>query len=275
VTKLFPNKLYEIEPGLFVPRNKEITELSYPEDAHDILSDIEDTSFWFKYRNQSIAQVISKIPPNGKIYDVGGGNGYVSLYLKKQGFDMILIEPGIHGAKNALKRGLNPVICATLQQTGFEHGTLPAIAIFDVLEHIEDDISFLKEFYNYLENEGKLYLTVPAYNFLWSSVDDESGHFRRYNTKQLKQTLSKAGFQVEYSTYFFSFLPIPIYLFRKIPSILGIKRKDIEKEAEKEHKAGVFSKLIDWYMQWELKKIKRSSIKFGGSCLVVAKKIKM
>ena len=90
------------------------------------------------------------------------------MAIKNAGFDAVVIEPGIQGAMNARNRGLSPVICSTLEDAGFKDHLIPAVGLFDLLEHIKDDISFLKTVKDLLIPGGRLYITVPAYSFLWS-----------------------------------------------------------------------------------------------------------
>ncbi|MDA8441855.1 MAG: class I SAM-dependent methyltransferase [Peptococcaceae bacterium] len=248
-------------------------ELSYPDDGYDICFQVEDNSFWFNHRNKCIAEMITHFSPDATIFDVGGGNGYVSLGLANAGFDVVLIEPSIKGALNAKKRGLKKIICSTLENSIQSVKQIPSIGLFDVLEHIEDDNKFLRDIKSFLTDDGMLYISVPAYNALWSLEDIDAGHFRRYTLENLISKLTKAGFNVEYATYIFAILPVPIFLFRKIPSSLGIKhaRKSAGKDHSYNSNSNV-SKLLDKLWTWELKNIKqRKRIPIGGSCLIAAR----
>lgn len=60
------------------------------------------------------------------------------------------------------------------------------IGLFDVLEHLPDDVKALKEIRKALKPGGKLILTVPASMKLWSYVDEVAGHYIRYSSKTLK-----------------------------------------------------------------------------------------
>jgi hypothetical protein len=81
--------------------------LSYPADANDACFDLEDDSFWFQHRNRCIVSVVRRfLPQEGPIFDIGGGNGFVSAGLEDAGFDVVLVEPGPAGAANAKKRGI-------------------------------------------------------------------------------------------------------------------------------------------------------------------------
>jgi hypothetical protein len=264
------------ENGIFFSKNK--SEVSYPEDGNESYFKLEDNSFWFKHRNNCIISLAKKIAHDKIFFDIGGANGFIAKGLEENGIKTVLIEPGTTGCINAKMRGLTNIICSTLEDVGFKINSLPAAGLFDVLEHIQDDLFFLKTINAYMQAEGSLFITVPAYRFLWSKEDVEAGHYRRYTLSKLKRTLENAGFKIEYSTYIFSFLILPIFLFRSIPGFLGLAKHEKE-QSEKEHNIndkGLIAKIVAKFSQFELKQIaKNRKIPFGGSCLIVAKKLKL
>src|SRR4029453_13054884 len=105
----------------------------------------------------------------------------------------------------------------------FRPGSLPAIGMFDVLEHIENDVAFLDSLHELLIPSGRIYVAVPAFGFLWSADDAAAGHFRRYTIGTLTKALASSGFIVDYSTYFFQWLWLPIFFFRTMPSVIGLR----------------------------------------------------
>lgn len=203
---------------------------------------------------------------------LAGGNGYVSLAIQKAGYEITLVEPGYQGAFNAYKRGVKNVVCSLLENAQFPQKSLSGVCLFDVLEHIENDEEFLGKLRNYLMLNGKVYLTVPAYHFLWSKEDEESGHYRRYTLKSLNRIFSNAGFRILYNSYFFSLLPLPIFILRTIPSLLNRKSKRSKSEiVQTDHIKQ--SPWLDRYLQLENRILEKSKIPFGGSCILVAEKI--
>jgi SAM-dependent methyltransferase len=74
--------------------------------------------------------------------------------------------------------------------------TFDYILAFEVLEHIEDDISALREWWNYLKFSGYMLLSVPAHPERWNATDEWAGHLRRYERKGLKRILEQAGFDI-------------------------------------------------------------------------------
>ena len=255
---------------------KDQIKISYPEDGNAVCFGIEEKSFWFKHRSQCIVKVLLFNSPGGVVIDVAAGNGYVSLALKNAGIETILVEPGRAGVQNASGRGLSPIICSTVEEAGFKLHSLPAVGMFDVLEHVENDEEFLKLIKGILKPNGRLYITVPAYQFLWSVADVDAGHFRRYTIRSLVAKLEKCGYQIEFSSYFFWPLILPTYLFRTIPSRVGLRKGGGVASYKNEiaQTTGWVNRMFDFLLGLELKMIaNKKTIPFGGSCLIVAKAV--
>ena len=265
------NNLTEKEQGVWFSGNT--ATCSYPEDSSNRYFSIENDSFWFRHRNDAIISVVKMFSPGGFILDVGGANGYVTFRLKNSGFEAILLEPNIKGLQNAKKRGLSPVICSTATDAGFKDQVIPAIGLFDVLEHIEDDRGFLKELKRILSPNGRLYLTVPAYQTLWSSEDEYTGHFRRYTASRIKETLKSSGYTTVYTTYLFSYLPIALFFARTLPTKLGLGKPSTDKNAREENTVNsrITTSILSLFHKLELSIIdKKKTIPFGASLLLVA-----
>ncbi|HKR05432.1 MAG TPA: class I SAM-dependent methyltransferase, partial [Bacteroidia bacterium] len=264
----------ELRNGIWYSKN--ISGISFPEDGYDRLYSIEENSFWYSHRNNCIIETVKHFSPRSVIYDVGGGNGYVASGLEKAGLKTVLIEPGQTGVLNAKKRGLTNIVCSTLEDINLKEGTLDAIGIFDVLEHIKEDGSFINLLNKYLKPGGMLYITVPAFKFLWSKEDEAAGHYRRYTLKLLENILKKNGFETMYSTYIFSILPVPVFFFRTITSLFGISKNpnDLKNQQHAhEAKKGLTNNFLEKIWKWELSKIRNTKkISIGGSCLLAARK---
>ena len=78
----------------------------------------------------------------------------------------------------------------------FRRLELDTAVCLNVLEHIERDLLALHRLHEVLATGGKLILLVPAHQVLYSSLDRELGHYRRYSHRHLRQKLEAAGFQV-------------------------------------------------------------------------------
>lgn len=249
--------------------------ISYPAGDSELCAGVEESSFWFAYRNRAIAAAVARFPPRGAIFDVGGGNGFVAKALADRGHDVVLVEPSRSGAGRAVQRGLENVVCGTLAGARFHPRTAGAAGLFDVVEHIEDDVAFLRSLRSLLTDGAPLYLTVPAFPSLWSADDRDAGHYRRYRRQTLAATLERAGFEVMYATYFFSPLMLPLFVFRALPSRLGVhKRVDARSIARTHAGGGIGGRMMAPFLAAELRMIERGrSLPTGTSILAVARSI--
>lgn len=251
--------------------------VSYPEVGNATCFAIEDGSFWFEHRNRVILAAVQKFPPaNEVILDVGGGNGFVTKALQDAGFAAVLLEPAEAGTANANARGVRHVVRGDLDAARFHERTIGGIGLFDVIEHIEDDVEFLRNAVKLLVPGGRVYATVPAFQSLWSADDVASGHFRRYRVAALEAILKRAGLRVEYSTYFFWILPLPLFLLRVLLPELGLRRNDAVADAPREHAVGhpFVCAVAEKLFRPELRLVRRAkSVPFGGSCLVVGTRV--
>ena len=251
--------------------------VSYPRGGHAACRQVEDASFWFRHRNRCIVSAARRYLDEirGPIFDVGGGNGFVALGLGEAGFDVVLVEPGLDGARNAQRRGLSHVVCATTEACAFQSRSIPAIGLFDVVEHICDDKSFLLSMAGLLVERGYLLLTVPAYAALWSGEDVLAGHFRRYTRSSICGLLQEAGFSIAFASYFFRPLPVPIFLLRALPFRLDLWRQtDPTRKAVSDHAidGGLVSRSFERILANEVDAISRGEpMAFGASLLVVAR----
>jgi hypothetical protein len=78
--------------------------------------------------------------------------------------------------------------------------------LMDVLEHVEDDFTFLNDILKKLPENGTLLITVPAIQFLFSAYDAFYKHYRRYSRKQLIALLNRSDIVIEKCHYFYGSL---------------------------------------------------------------------
>ncbi len=267
--------IYKADNNIWFSTSNE--DVSYPSDGNSACFQLEDRSYWFHHRSQVILDAMKRHTSSGSVLDVGGGNGFMTRSIQDNGYDAVLIEPGLDGALNAYHhRGVKNVICSTLNHANLKRCQFDAACIFDVLEHIENHVIFLNEISEVLKPGGKLYITVPAHCWLWSQSDEYAGHYRRYTLNTLSEVVG-VKFRIIQKTHFFTLLVPPLFLMRSLPHYLFKKReaKNVLSES-KEH--GADSKhtynLMMNLLRPEIKLIsKRVVLPFGTSILCVAEKI--
>ena len=84
----------------------------------------------------------------------------------------------------------------------------------------------LAELYRAIEPGGVVVVLVPAHPALYSDLDRNLGHFRRYTRELLEQRFREAGFVVEKSRYFNWVGAVGWYAFGRL-----LKRPHITKAA--------------------------------------------
>jgi SAM-dependent methyltransferase len=141
------------------------------------------------------------------------------------------------------------------------------IVALDVIEHIDKDTKVINHLSSMLKNNGKILITVPAYQFLFSIKDKVLHHKRRYTKKNLNEIVNKK-FDIIKSTYFNFFLS-PIIIFMTL--LFKFFERNYIDSVERKPNAIVnfFLKLIFTSEKFFLNKM---NFPFGISILVFAKK---
>jgi len=133
------------------------------------------------------------------------------------------------------------------------------IICLNVLEHVQDDEVALAHMYQLLPEGGHLALLVPAYQFLYGTIDRLVGHHRRYTKKDLEGKLGRASFSIKKIQYMNSLATTGWFMTNRV-----FKQKE-------ESPAQV--KLYDRYVVPWLRVVERIvPVPFGLSLVVVATK---
>lgn len=175
----------------------------------------QETNWWFKARKNIVSNTINKYitKKDNKILEIGCGYGIMTTMLNNQG-EVDGIEP-YADCYNYLRKNVKGNF---IKKSILDYNTTKKydiVALFDVLEHIEDDSKTVQKIRNLLNKNGKVILTVPAYMFLWSHHDDTNKHYRRYTNKTLTELFEKNGFKIKKISYFNTLL-FPLAVIQKI-----------------------------------------------------------
>lgn len=164
--------------------------------------DHEDNYWWFISRRQLVCQLIddSRSPGDLLLCDVGCGTGATMQQMLQFG-KVIGIDMSPLALRCCRQRGLNGLIMSKAEQLPLKSNSADVIVATDILEHLADDISALKEFHRILRPGGFAVITVPAFGLLWSEHDLALMHHRRYTAPQLAQRCKESGFRVDRTTY--------------------------------------------------------------------------
>ncbi|MCM3871054.1 MAG: class I SAM-dependent methyltransferase [Pyrinomonadaceae bacterium] len=77
-----------------------------------------------------------------------------------------------------------------------------SIIYVNVLEHIADDETELSTVRRTLSASGRIFIFVPALQWLFGPFDERVGHLRRYSKSGLEEKLHRCGFKILRSSYF-------------------------------------------------------------------------
>ena len=93
-------------------------------------------------------------------------------------------------------------------------GAYDVVLLLDVLEHVQHPEALLRDSARLLAPRGALLVTVPAFDWLWTSHDDLNHHLKRYTAGEMRQLLQSVGLEVARTRYLFQSLVVPKLLVR-------------------------------------------------------------
>jgi SAM-dependent methyltransferase len=234
---------------------------------------MEQKHFWHIGRKEIILDTIERNVPNlgqCKMLEIGCGNGNILAFLKQNGVDIEGGDISREGLEFCRKRISTPLYQLDALHLPFRNA-FDIIGLFDVLEHIDDDVGALKEIRQALKPNGILLMTVPAYQSLWSNFDEYSGHKRRYDKKELVGRLYHSGFRViRFSHYMFFLFPL-LATIRKFSSTRRIKRGGIDTSLEVRN-VPILNECFLALLRLEKLLLRYFNLPFGASLLVLAMK---
>ena len=186
-----------------------------------------ENHWWFRMREHWIVQLLRQTSPPvgwGSILDVGCGDALffdrLSQFGEIEGVETCreIVDPANPHFK---KIHIGPF------DASFRPGKqYSLILLLDVLEHIPDPLSALHHCMSVLKPGGALFMTVPAFNVVWTNHDVINHHMTRYRKATLFPLLREAGFKIEDSEYWFQWT-FPVKLAeRLIEKSFGLRPKN-------------------------------------------------
>jgi SAM-dependent methyltransferase len=189
--------------------------------------DLEEHHWWYRERRRMIEGVLDRtaLPAQCRILDAGCGSGRNMQLLARFGA-VTGVEPAEQSAEMARARGVGPVVQGSLEEPlALESDAFDLVVCLDVLEHVRDDLTALRELRRVTVAGGRLLVTVPAHRWLWGTHDELAGHQRRYTRASLLSVARTAGWRPQRVTGFNATLLGPIAVARTVDRAIGGRRR--------------------------------------------------
>jgi SAM-dependent methyltransferase len=172
--------------------------------------------------NAAIFDLIKRASPPGAqtILEFGAGDGAFMLRFATEGVSVDAVEKD-SGLRASLRERHARPIHDDVRMVKSE--SCDFIYTVNVLEHIPDLDAELSELRRVLRPNGTVFVFVPAFETLWTSLDDEVGHVRRFTRRTLGMAFRHAGFTITRIEYF-DCLGFPAALAVRVLEGLGMFR---------------------------------------------------
>ncbi len=169
-----------------------------------------------------------------RVLDVGAGSGVFSRQLTVEGVAdrAVCVDPNYTQAQ---------MRTASTGRVSFVRGVTETdaslVLMIDVIEHVDDDVALVSNYARMAPEGARFVISVPAFNFLWSSHDDFLDHRRRYTLDTLQKTVVAAGLQPLSLRYFFGAL---------FPAVAALRLADRALRGDKEASASALKAAPNW-----------------------------
>ncbi len=234
-----------------------------------------EKNHWFMMVRRMMATDILKKyffqkPSELKILDFGCGSGIFVGELQEKGYQVFGTDISEEAIKYGGLKGIKNLKVQNSNKLDYPDNTFDAVLSMDVLEHLEDESWAIKEAERVLKPKGKFIIMVPAYQFLWGVQDEVAHHYRRYTLGEIKRkVLNPLQFKMVFSSYFNTFLFLPIAFVRIMSRILNLKRR----QSDFDINSPFLNKLFFSVFNFERKTLKHIKFPFGVSILLIVEKV--
>lgn len=138
----------------------------------------------------------------GHALDVGCGTGEFLIELRDRGWRVVGQEVSTNAARTAIEAGLDVRTCG-LDRCGFEAESFDLVTLWDVVEHLHDPLSVLREVRRILKPSGLLVLSSPDIQSLdsrlfagWWHGLEIPRHLVLFGPETIARALKCAGFRI-------------------------------------------------------------------------------
>jgi hypothetical protein len=193
-------------------------------DLKELDSGVDPSKHWY-YRSKAL--LLSDLADHSvdSVADVGAGSMYFSREIAcRSNARMVWAIDSNFSEEHREKIGHCEIIA--LRAPTAETYKTSLWMFMDVIEHVEESHEFLQQYVVPVASGTRFFVTVPAFQFMWSQHDEYLGHFRRYTRSSLVALLESVGLQVERIGYYYCFLFPLVWMQRKLLRATHRKREN-------------------------------------------------
>jgi SAM-dependent methyltransferase len=173
-----------------------------------IYRDLHERHWWWRAREEIVLATLHRLAPPGgwrAILDIGCGDGLFFEELSRFAPFVEGVESD-EGIVSASSRWRDRIHVRRFDET-FDTGRRYGLALMlDVLEHLPNPEAALRHALNLLEPDGRIVISVPAFNLLWTSHDEYNHHVTRYTRRSFARLAGAARMRVDSSQYLFHWI---------------------------------------------------------------------
>jgi SAM-dependent methyltransferase len=158
---------------------------------------------------QFVSRALAGSKARGPLLDVGCGGGLFLGMMRERGAPVVGLDFSREAAAVAWSRQQAPAVVADFERAPFRGGSLAAITMFHVVEHLYDACAYLTAARELLAPDGRLIVQVPnaasgqarVLGHRWNGYDVPR-HLFNYRDRDLEAVLARSGFEVVRRKYF-------------------------------------------------------------------------
>jgi SAM-dependent methyltransferase len=237
--------------------------------------EIENVHWWFMGRWHIFTNLVQRelTHRSGEIKALDVGCGTVTWLGRLEAFGSAFgVDCAAEAVEFCRNRGRDGVVQGLATGLPFDDESFDLVCALDLLEHVSDDVATLEEFGRVCSPDGRILITVPAYDFLWGRQDEIAHHLRRYTARELQVKVQAAGLVMRKLTYFDTLL-FPLITSIRLGRRLFPRSKYSELKSDfTMTQPGTLNDLLAAVFRRESAIVSRISMPFGVSILAVASK---